>query len=86
VHPWDKHGGALVVWPLYSPDLNPLDYSICGVLQSKVNATAHENTNTLRFTIRHEWKRLNKAMIWLTCRTFRPRLEKVVADDGGYID
>ncbi len=31
---WSK-----VVWPPYSPDLNPLDYGIWGVLQTKINAT-----------------------------------------------
>jgi transposase-like protein len=74
------------VWPPYSPDLNPLDYGIWGVLQTKVNATAHENTDSLRRTIRREWKCLSEAMVRQTCRAFRPPLEKVVAADGGYID
>jgi hypothetical protein len=53
---WSK-----VLWLLYSPDLNPLDYGIWGELQTKVNA--HENTDALRCTIRREWKRLIKAFI-----------------------
>jgi hypothetical protein len=75
-----------VVWPPYSPELNQLDYGIWGVLQTKVNATAHENMDALRRTIRREWKRLSEAMVWRTCRAFRPCLEKVVPADGGCID
>jgi hypothetical protein len=50
-------------WPLYLPELNPCDYDIWGVLPTKVNATAQENTNTLRHTIRREWKRPSDVMI-----------------------
>uniref|UniRef100_A0A915EID7 Tc1-like transposase DDE domain-containing protein n=1 Tax=Ditylenchus dipsaci TaxID=166011 RepID=A0A915EID7_9BILA len=28
-------------WPPYSPDLNPLDYSIWGILEAKVNNRRH---------------------------------------------
>jgi hypothetical protein len=75
-----------MVWPPYSPDLNPLDYGIWGVMQTKVIATSHENKSAPTCTIRREWNQLSKAMIWRTCLVFRPRLEKVVAADGGYID
>jgi hypothetical protein len=78
---WSK-----MVWPPYSPDLNPLDYGIWGVMQTKVNATSHENKSALTRTIRREWNQLSDAMIWRTCHAFRLRLEKVVAADGGYID
>jgi hypothetical protein len=35
------------VWPLCSQDLNPLDYGIWGVMQTKVNATSHKSKSTL---------------------------------------
>ncbi len=68
------------------PELNPCHYDIWVVLQTKVNTTAQENINTLRRTIRREWKRPSEVMIWHTCRAFRLRLERVVATDGGYTD
>jgi hypothetical protein len=43
---WSK-----TVWPPYSPNLNPLDYGIWGVMQIKVNATSHENKSALARTI-----------------------------------
>jgi hypothetical protein len=54
------------VWLPYSPDLNPLDYSIWGILQTKVNATAHKNMKSLRCTIKWEWKQLSEAIVWST--------------------
>jgi hypothetical protein len=74
------------VWPLYSPELNPLKYGIWGVLQTKVNTTADKNTNALKCTIRHKWTRLSEAMVRRMCCVFRPCLERVVAADGNYID
>jgi hypothetical protein len=78
---WSK-----MVWPSYLPDLNPLDYGIWVVLQAKVNAFSHKNKSTLTHSIRQEWNRLSEAMIRWTCPAFRPRLVKVTAVDGGYID
>ncbi len=78
---WSKE-----VWSSYLPELNPCDYDIWVVLQTKVNTTAQENINTLRRTIRREWKLPSEVMIWHTCRAFRLCLERVVATDGGYTD
>jgi transposase len=50
---WSKE-----VWPPYSPDLNPFDYGIWGVLQTKVKATFHKITNALRRTIRRIQERV----------------------------
>jgi hypothetical protein len=55
---WSK-----TVWPPYLPDLNPLDYGIWGVMQTKVNATSYENKSAMTCTIQGEWNRLSEAMI-----------------------
>ena len=34
-------------WPPSSPDHNPLDYAIWGVLENKTNATSHPNIGSL---------------------------------------
>jgi hypothetical protein len=77
---WSK-----MVWPTYSPDLNPQDYGIWGVLQAKVTPPATK-ISAMMCTIWQEWHRLSEAMIWQTCRMFRLGLKKVVAAYGGYID
>ncbi len=55
---WSK-----MVWPPYSPDINPLDYNIWGILQAKVNAFNHINKSALTHTIRREWNQLSEAII-----------------------
>ena len=37
-----------------SPDINPLDYAICGVLENKTNATPHPNIGSLKTAIKEE--------------------------------
>jgi hypothetical protein len=37
----------LADWPPFSPDLNLLDFSICSLLQAKVQATPYTNLATL---------------------------------------
>jgi hypothetical protein len=73
-------------WPPYSPDLNPLDFSVWSVLQQKVQATPHTSLAALRRSITREWNRMSPAYVRRTCRSFRRRLESVVAKNGGYIE
>ncbi len=40
-----------------SPDLNPLDYAIWGVLENKTNATSHPNIGS---SIEEEWNKMSK--------------------------
>ena len=37
-----------------SPDLNPLDYTLWGILENKTNAIAHPNISLLKTTIEEE--------------------------------
>lgn len=74
------------VWPPYSPDLNPLDYSIWGVLQTKVQATAHDDVKALKQSIRRQWRAMSADYIQRTCAAFRHRLERVTAANGAYIE
>ena len=67
-------------------DLNPLDYSVKSVLQDKVQATSHPNLESLKARIVPGWAGLEAAYIVKTCKGFRPRVEAVVAADGGYIE
>ncbi len=72
--------------PPYSPDLNPLDFSVWSVLQEKVQATPHTSLAALRQSITKEWNRMSPAYVHRTCRSFRCCLESAVAKNGGYIE
>ena len=73
-------------WPPQSPDLNPLDYSVWSVLQQEVQASSHPNLESLKAHIVAAWEALEEAYIIRTCKSFRSRVEAVIAADGGYIE
>jgi hypothetical protein len=77
---------TLADWPPYSPDLNPLDFSIWSVLQEKVQATPYTSLATLRRSITRQWNQMSPAYVCRTCRSFCRRLEAVVAKNGSYIE
>jgi hypothetical protein len=73
-------------WLPYSPDLNLLDFSVWSVLQEKVQAMPHTSLAALRRSITRQWNRMSQAYVSRTCRSFRRRLEAVVAKNGGDIE
>lgn len=44
-------------WPPSSPDSNPLDYGIWGILEGEVNATQHRNLESMKRAIIREWQK-----------------------------
>ena len=50
-------------WPPSSPDLNPLDYAVWGVLEARVNKTSHPNTESLKTAIKEAWTDLSDDVI-----------------------
>lgn len=46
-------------WPPNSPDLNPLDYSVWGIMKAKVGAARHPNLTSLRKALEKEWDDLD---------------------------
>ena len=40
--------------PPSSPDLNPLDYTMWGILENQTNATSHPNIGSLKTAIEEE--------------------------------
>jgi inhibitor of nuclear factor kappa-B kinase subunit alpha len=69
-------------WPPSSPDLNPLDYSIWGVVEAKACRTSHASVAALKCSISKVWKAMTRDYLIKTCRAFRTRLETVVERDG----
>ena len=73
-------------WPPSSPDLNPCDYFLWGVLERKVHATHHPNLDSLRVSITENMADLDEDLVKKACSRFRPRLEAVIAAEGGYFE
>ncbi len=77
---------TLADWPPYSPDLNPLDFSVWSVLQEKVQATPHTSFAALCWSITRQWNRMLPAYVCRICRSFRCCLETAMAKNGSYIE
>ncbi|PIC28734.1 hypothetical protein B9Z55_020552 [Caenorhabditis nigoni] len=73
-------------WPASSPDLNPLDYSVWGVLQNKVCARPHANIEALKKSLTEEWDKLSVQYLRATIDAFPRQLRAVVAAKGGRIE
>ena len=43
------------LWSSSSSELNLLEYTICGVLENKTNATSHPNIGSIKTAIEEEW-------------------------------
>jgi len=78
-------------WPPYSPDCNPLDYHFWDAVSNRVYQGRHSkpfaNLSELKARIEDVWGECasNLTPIRKSIRQFVPRLEAVVAKDGGSI-
>ena len=72
-------------WPS-SPDLNPLDYSIWGILQTRACAKPHKSLKSLQSALVREWQRMPQKELRDSVGQFRQRLSTVVKKRGGYIE
>jgi hypothetical protein len=75
-----------VNWPPYLSDLNSLDFSICSVLQVKVQAIPHPNLAALHPSIAAEWDRLAVVYFRKTCSSLDCRLEAIVVKNIAFIE
>jgi hypothetical protein len=74
------------LWPPNSPDLNPLDFSIWSYIQTRACNKKHSTIEALKKSIRREWAQMPEAYIRKVCSRFRPRIEAVIAAEGGHIE
>ena len=73
-------------WPPSSPDLNPLDFSLWAILESRACSKPHRNISTLRSSLCREWERIPQEMIRTAVESVPKRLKEVILKKGGYIE
>lgn len=73
-------------WPPQSPDLNPLDYSVWAHVEGRACKARHSSVADLKASVSLAWTRMRKDYIRKVCSAFRPRLERVLASEGGHLD
>jgi inhibitor of nuclear factor kappa-B kinase subunit alpha len=73
-------------WPPKSPDANPLDFSVWGILESKVGTKKYQSVEHLKQAIRHEWAKIPQCHLRAACRAFRGRLRAIIDAEGGQFE
>ena len=74
------------MWPPSSPDLNPLDYGVWGIVESKACATPHASVDVLKASVEKEWEGMEEEYLVRVCKAFRPRLEAMLEAEGGHFE
>jgi len=74
------------MWPPNSPDLTPVDFSIWEILEAKVyHGRRMTNLNELMAEIEEEWEAFPQETIDHAIDRFKPRLKRVIEENGGHI-
>ena len=66
-----------------SPDLNPHDLAIWGVLRKKTNATSHLDIVSLKTAVEKEWNKTSEEFILKACKSFRRRFDTIIEKKNG---
>lgn len=74
------------IWPPNSPDLNPCDFWMWGVIEEKSNSHAHASVSDLKKSIKKAASGIDPEEARRACAAFRGRLERVRDADGGHIE
>jgi len=73
-------------WPPNSPDLNPVDYKVWGVLQQRVYHRRICDVDYLKQRLIEEWRCFDQNIIDRPVRQWRVRLRTCVRANGGHFE
>ena len=73
-------------WMPYSPDANPLDFSVWGILKSKVGTKKYQSVDHLKQALRREWAKIPQSHFWAACDGFIGRLKAIIKAKGGHFE
>lgn len=73
-------------WPPYSPDINPMDFSIWSILENKVCSTRQPTLESLKRHLQREWEQIPQETLRAACINFQKRLSLLIRERGGLIE
>jgi len=73
-------------WPPKSPDLNPVDYEVWGMLQQRVYRSRTRDVDHLKQRLIEEWHCFDQNIINRTVRQWHVRLRARVRANGGHFE
>ena len=68
------------------PGLNPINFSIWSILETKAWAKPHSSVEALKKSLHREWVKIPQNTLRAAVEAFPERLKKVVGVKGGYIE
>ena len=74
------------MWPPFSPDLNPLNFSIWSMLKKVACRSEKLSVNHLKKSLHKAWDDIPQKKIRAAVEVFRSRLEKVIDANGSQIE
>lgn len=74
------------LWPANSPDLNPVDYRIWGLIQERVYQTAVRDIDDLKQRLVIVWSQLKQSVIDNAIEQWRPRLRACIRAKGEHFE
>jgi len=75
-----------LLWPPNSPDLNPVDYEVCGVLQQRVYHGRIRDVDHLKQCLIEECRCFDQNIIDRAVRQWRVRLRACDRANGGHFE
>lgn len=73
-------------WPPYSPDLNPMDYSVWSILEARVCAKPHKTLASLKKTLCEEWDKISVSELRPIAENFVTRLKLCIKAKGSHFE
>ena len=73
-------------WPSRSPDLNPLDFPVWSILESKACRTSHDSLENLKAKLQREWTLIPLEVLCASCNAFKGRLKQMIKNKGGHLN
>ena len=66
--------------------IKPLDYTIWGVLENKINASSNANIGSLRNAIEEEWNKMSEEFIFKACKLFQRYADSIIERKWQHIE
>lgn len=78
---WDK-----TMWPSNSPDLNPLDFSVWGLLEQRLGKRCYRSVKELKAALKRAWNTITADELRKIVENFRKRLRACIQANGGHFE
>ena len=76
---WSKE-----MWSPSFPDLNPMDFSVWSILESKACKKIHHTVDDLKHSLRRAWNEIPQEQLHAMSERVRKRLEAVIKCNRGH--